>query len=80
MLGGGRYVDIFRLHRCDAVVLGLRQHGDILGRRVTTACVSLLATSLFINSQRLIGDGASLYLAMKGLNVSYNVCIGGVGV
>jgi hypothetical protein len=38
--------------------------GTFPGRRATQTCASLLATGLFIDSQRLVGDGASLDLAM----------------
>jgi hypothetical protein len=40
----------------------------------------LLAASLFIDSQNLIGDDASLDPAMVEARVSYNVPLGGVGV
>jgi hypothetical protein len=64
--GGRGSVIVARLHRWDAVALGPRQHGNIPpGRRTTTTCASLLAAGLFIDSQNLIGDGASLDLAME---------------
>jgi hypothetical protein len=44
--------------------LGLRKHGDVPGRRVTSICVLLGAVGIFIESQSLVDDGVFLNLAM----------------
>jgi hypothetical protein len=54
-----------RFHRWDVVVLSPRKHGDVPGRCATATCALLLAASLFIDPQRLVGDDASLDLAME---------------
>jgi hypothetical protein len=46
----------------DVVDLGLRKHDDDLHRHATTTCASLLEADIFINSQSLVGDCASLDL------------------
>jgi hypothetical protein len=62
--GGGGSVVIPRLCRWNAADLGPRQHGDVPGRHATATCALLLAVCLFIDSQSLVGDGASSDLAM----------------
>jgi hypothetical protein len=53
---GGGSIILPRLHQWDAVDLGLRKHGDVPQ--------STCHIDMFIDSQSLIGDGASLDLAM----------------
>jgi hypothetical protein len=59
--GGGGSVVIPRLRRWYTMALGPMKHG---GRRATSTCASLLAAGLFIDSKSLVGNGASLDLAM----------------
>jgi hypothetical protein len=70
---GGDGSIVFPLLRWwDAEVLGPRQHGVVL---------RCLQQGLFIGSQSLVGDGASLDLVMvEARGASFNVRLGGVRV